>query len=561
MRFALAQLNFTVGAFEANFLKIADAARRAREAGADLLVLSELATTGYPPRDLLNHSGFIDANLAQRDRIAALSDRALGILVGCVERNPAGGGKPLFNTAVLCHDGGIIARHAKTLLPTYDVFDEHRYFEPGTSTTPMTFKGVRLGVTVCEEVWNDATFWARQLYPRDPIADLAAAGIDLFVNISSSPFTMGKAALRRDMVRQQAIKHRRPFIYLNQVGGNDELIFDGHSLALDAAGALIGRTHDFAEDFLVVDLPGDQVATIAEVSASREQEAWKALTLGLRDYTRKCGFTSVVLGLSGGIDSALTAALAADALGPSQVTGVAMPTRYSSQHSLDDAEALARNLGIGYRVVPIDGVFQSYLDALRPALPGSLGVAEENIQARIRGATLMAFSNTEGAMLLSTGNKSELAVGYCTLYGDMCGGLAVISDVPKTLVYDLARYVNREREVIPRSSLSKAPSAELRPNQTDQDTLPPYDVIDRVIEGYIERDLDLASIVASGIDRAVAEDIVGRIDRNEYKRRQAAPGLKITSKAFGVGRRYPIAARYDAALPTAPEAATSAPRK
>jgi NAD+ synthetase len=424
----------------------------------------------------------------------------------------------------------------------------------------MTFKGLRLGVTVCEELWNDATFWPRQLYPRDPIADLAAAGIDLFVNISSSPFTMGKAALRRDMVRQQAIKHRRPFIYLNQVGGNDELIFDGHSLALDAAGALVGRTHDFAEDFLVVDVPGDQVATIAEVSASREQEAWKALTLGLRDYTRKCGFTSVVLGLSGGIDSALTAALAADALGPSQVTGVAMPTRYSSQHSLDDAEALARNLGIGYRVVAIDGVFQSYLDALRPALPGSLGVAEENIQARIRGATLMAFSNTEGAMLLSTGNKSELAVGYCTLYGDMCGGLAVISDVPKTLVYDLARYVNREREVIPRSSLTKAPSAELRPNQTDQDTLPPYDVIDRVIEGYVERDLDLASIVASGIDRAVAEDIVGRIDRNEYKRRQAAPGLKITSKAFGVGRRYPIAARYDAALPTAPEAATSAPR-
>jgi len=560
MRFALAQLNLTVGAFEANFLKIADAARRGREAGADLLVLSELATTGYPPRDLLNHSGFIDANLAQRDRIAALSDHALGILVGCVERNPAGGGKPLFNTAVLCHEGRIVARHAKTLLPTYDVFDEDRYFEPGTSTIPMTFKGVRLGVTVCEEVWNDATFWARQLYPRDPIADLAAAGIDLFVNISSSPFTMGKAALRRDMVRQQAIKHGRPFIYLNQVGGNDELIFDGHSLALDATGALVGRTRDFAEDFLIVDLPGERVATLADVSTSREQEAWKALTLGLRDYTRKCGFTSVVLGLSGGIDSALTAALAADALGPSQVTGVAMPTRYSSQHSLDDAEALARNLGIGYRVVSIDGVFQSYLDALRPALPGSLGVAEENIQARIRGATLMAFSNTEGAMLLSTGNKSELAVGYCTLYGDMCGGLAVISDVPKTLVYDLARYVNREREVIPRSSLTKAPSAELRPNQTDQDTLPPYDVIDRVIEGYIERDLDLASIVASGIDRAVAEDIVGRIDRNEYKRRQAAPGLKITSKAFGVGRRYPIAARYGATLPTAPEAATSAPR-
>jgi NAD+ synthase (glutamine-hydrolysing) len=559
MRFALAQLNFTVGAFEANFLKISDAARRAREAHADLLILSELATTGYPPRDLLNHGGFVDANLALRDRIAALSDRQLGILVGCVERNPAGGGKPLFNVAVLCHDGRIIARHVKTLLPTYDVFDEDRYFEPGAITTPMIFKGVRLGVTVCEEVWNDASFWPRQLYSRDPIADLAAAGIDLFINISSSPFTMGKASLRRDMVRQQAMKHRRPFIYLNQVGGNDELIFDGHSLAIGADGAIVGRTRDFEEDFLLVDLPDDAVtAEVADVSTTRDEEAWKALTLGLRDYTRKCGFTSVVLGLSGGIDSALTAVLAADALGPAQVTGVAMPSRYSSQHSLDDAEALARNLGIKYHVVPIDGVFQSYLDALHAVLPGALGVAEENIQARIRGATLMAFSNMQGAMLLSTGNKSELAVGYCTLYGDMCGGLAVISDVPKTLVYDLARFVNREREIIPYSSLVKAPSAELRPNQTDQDTLPPYDVIDRVIEAYIERDLDLASIAAMGVDRAVAEDIIGRIDRNEYKRRQAAPGLKITSKAFGVGRRYPIAAQYGATLALEP-AGSSAP--
>jgi len=556
MRFALAQLNFTVGAFDRNFEQIADAAARAREAGADLLVLSELATTGYPPRDLLNHRRFVDANLALRDRIAALSDRQLGILVGCAEPNEAAEGKPLFNTAVLCHDGRVVARHRKTLLPTYDVFDEDRYFEPGAEAAPIVFKGVRLGVTVCEEVWNDAGFWPRRLYPHDPVVDLAAAGVDLFVNISSSPFTTGKAALRREMIRQQAIKHRRAFLYVNQVGGNDELIFDGHSLAFGPNGDLLARAKDFGEDFVVVDVDlgsaelklgptkSSTKSELAPVSQSREEEVWGALKLGLRDYTRKCGFRSVVLGLSGGIDSALTAVLAAEALGPGHVTGVAMPTRYSSAHSLADAETLARNLGIRFHTIPIDAIFQSHLDALAPALPGALGVAEENIQARVRGAVLMAFSNTEGSMLLSTGNKSELAVGYCTLYGDMCGGLAAISDVPKTLVYDLARYVNREREVIPRSSITKAPSAELRANQTDQDTLPPYEVIDAVIEGYVEKDEDIASIVAGGIAREVAESIIGRIDRNEYKRRQAAPGLKITLKAFGVGRRYPIAADY-----------------
>ena len=542
MRFALAQLNFTVGAFDEIFARVAGAAAEARAAGADLLVLSELATTGYPPRDLLNHAGFVDGALAVRDRIAGLSDAQLGILIGTIEPNPAGDGKPLFNTATLCHEGRIAAVHRKTLLPTYDVFDEDRYFEPGMSVEPMVFKGVRLGVTVCEEIWNDATFWPQRLYARDPIAELADAGADVFVNISSSPFTMGKAALRREMIRQHAIRHRRPFLYLNQTGGNDELIFDGHSTAFDADGTLLARTRDFAEDFIVVDPHGTR-SDLREVSASREEEAWKALCLGLRDYTAKCGFRDVVLGLSGGIDSAVTAALAADALGPAHVTGVAMPTRYSSDHSLRDAAQVARNLGIAYHVLPIDGIFQEYLDVLKGTLPAS-DVAEQNLQARARGAVLMAFSNTLGSMLLSTGNKSELAVGYCTLYGDMCGGLAVISDVPKTLVYDLARYVNREREIIPLSSLTKAPSAELRPDQTDQDTLPPYEIIDRVVEAYIERDQDVGTIVRSGIDRDVVEDIVRRITLNEYKRRQAAPGLKITSKAFGVGRRFPIAAAY-----------------
>ena len=548
MRFALAQLNLTVGAFDANFARIADAAERARRAGADLLVLSELATTGYPPRDLLNHDRFVDDSLALRDRVAALSDQTLAILLGAAERNEARDGKPLFNTAVLCRDGRIIAHHRKTLLPTYDVFDEDRYFEPGADIIPMVLDGVRLGVTVCEEVWNDAAFWSRRLYPRDPVTELARAGVDVFVNISSSPFTMGKAALRRDMIREHAARHNRPFVYLNQVGGNDELIFDGHSMVFDGGGQVIARALDFAEDLIVVDVPTDGApatpVALAQVSASREEEAWKALSLGLGDYTRKCGFRSVVVGLSGGIDSALTATLAADALGAEHVTGVAMPTRYSSDHSLADAETLAGNLGIAYHVVPIDGIFQSYLDALSLALPGPLGVAEENIQARVRGAVLMAFSNTRGSMLLSTGNKSELAVGYCTLYGDMCGGLAVLSDVPKTLVYDLARFVNRRHAVIPESSLTKAPSAELRPNQTDQDSLPPYDQIDRIIEAYVERDLDPDAIIATGLDPLVVRSVIARIDKNEYKRRQAAPGLKITSKAFGVGRRYPIAATY-----------------
>jgi NAD+ synthase (glutamine-hydrolysing) len=546
MRISLAQLNFTVGAFAANFRKIECAAQRAATERADLLLLSELATTGYPPRDLLQHAAFVTASLEMRDRVAALSTEALGIVVGAVEPNEASGGKPLHNVAVLCHRGRVVARHRKTLLPTYDVFDEDRYFEPGRGMAPAELKGVRLWLTVCEEAWNDPGFWPRQRYPRDPIADLAARGVDLLLNISSSPFEMGKASVRREMIRQHARRHRVPFLYLNQVGGNDELIFDGHSIGVDADGGLMLRMADFEEGFATIDVPARDGAgvVLAPVAESREEEAWKALCLGLSDYVRKCGFERVVLGLSGGIDSALTAALAADALGADKVTGIAMPTRYSSPHSLTDAEALAANLGIAYHVVPIDDIFQSYLDGLASILPPPPGIAEENIQARVRGAVLMAHSNKHGCLLLSTGNKSELAVGYCTLYGDMCGGLAVINDVPKTLVYDLARYVNRRRPVIPESSISKPPSAELRPDQTDQDTLPPYDLIDRVVEGYVERGEDPEALIAQGIDRAVVMDVVGRIDRNEYKRRQAAPGLRITPKAFGVGRRFPIAASY-----------------
>jgi NAD+ synthase (glutamine-hydrolysing) len=550
MRLALAQLNYTVGAFEANFDRMAAAAARARDAGADLLVFSELAATGYPPRDLLTHAAFVDANLVLVDRVAALSTDALGILIGFVERSVLGSGKALHNAVALCHRGRVVARRQKTLLPTYDVFDEDRYFEPARDVSPIDFNGVRLGVTICEDVWNDRDFWPTRRYHRDPVAELAAQQPDLFINISASPFTLDVADLRRRMIRQAAVVHRRPFFYVNQVGGNDDIVFDGHSIGIAADGTELVRARDFDEDFVVCDVAiGNDAAPAAPVlrpvSASVEEAAYRALVLGLGDYVRKCGFGRAVLGLSGGIDSALTACLAAAALGPDRVLGVAMPTRYSSAGSVDDAASLARHLGIDYRVVPIDDVYQAYLDALAPAFSGlAPDTTEENLQARTRGAVLMALSNKSGAILLSTGNKSELAVGYCTLYGDMCGGLAVISDVPKTLVYRIARFINRDREIIPATSLAKPPSAELRPDQLDTDSLPPYDVLDPIIQAYVEEALDLDAIVARGHDRAIVADVLRRIDASEYKRRQAAPGLKISSKAFGVGRRYPIAADY-----------------
>ncbi|MEQ1573503.1 MAG: NAD+ synthase [Vicinamibacterales bacterium] len=561
MRIALAQLNFTVGAFEGNFAKIAAAVARARVEQADLVVFSELAATGYPPRDLLTHPRFIDLNLDLLARVAALSDDRLAILIGYVDRNPSSDGKPLHNSVALCASGRVVDRHHKLLLPTYDVFDEDRYFEPGRQVTPMNLGEWRLGVSICEDVWNDPTFWPKRLYHRDPIAELVAQGSDVMINCSASPFELQKIDVRRRMIRQEALDSRSYFFYLNQVGGSDELVFDGHSIGIDPLGNDVVRMRDFEEDFAVYDVPDPNRepeeraaggssrigAVLRDVGQSDEETAYRALVLGLGDYVRKCGFTSVVLGLSGGIDSALTACLAAEALGPDRVFSVALPARYSSAHSVNDAEALARALGIDHRVIPIDGIFQAYLDQLAPAFAGRQeDVTEQNIQARVRGGVLMALSNKFGHLLLTTGNKSELAVGYCTLYGDMCGGLAAISDVPKTLVYRLARYVNRSRTIIPESTLTKAPSAELKPNQTDQDTLPPYDVLDRIVEAYVERNLDIDGIAALGLDRAVVAEVVRKIDASEYKRRQAAPGIKISSKAFGVGRRYPIAADYSA---------------
>jgi len=555
MRLALAQLNFTIGAFDANFARMRVAVEQARAASADLIVFSELAATGYPPRDLVHRSSFIDANLALVDRLASLSDERLGVVVGFVDRNPSDEGKGLYNAAAVCHAGRVIARRHKCLLPTYDVFDEDRYFEPARTVAPVEFRGIKLGVHICEDVWNDPELWPRRLYHRDPVDELAAQGAQIFFNLSSSPFDMSKAEVRRRLVRHEARQHGRYFFYVNQVGGNDELVFDGHSLGIDPTGEVVLRGRDFEEDFLIYDVPDEVLArpsseqgapgALKPVSCSQTEAAWKALVLGVRDYVQKCGFSKAVLGVSGGIDSALTTCLATEALGKDDLLTVSMPTRYSSEHSLTDARALAMHLGVDYRVIPIDPVFQSYLDALAPLFHGmKADVTEENIQARIRGTTLMALSNKLGAMLLTTGNKSELAVGYCTLYGDMAGGLAALNDVPKTLVYELARFANRDRLLIPESVFTKPPSAELRPDQKDTDFLPPYDVLDPIIEAYIERDLSPEAIVQRGFDPQVVARVTRMIDINEYKRRQAAPGIKITAKAFGVGRRFPIAADY-----------------
>jgi NAD+ synthase (glutamine-hydrolysing) len=551
LRLAIVQLNFTVGAFDANYAKMAAAVGRASDAGANLVVFSELAATGYPPRDLLAHERFIDRNLDQVARLATHSSDRLAILVGFVDRNTSPTGKALHNAVALCRHGRVVEVRHKSLLPTYDVFDEDRYFEPARLVSPIDLDGVRLGVTICEDVWNDRDFWPKRMYHRDPVEELAAQGADLFINISASPFVLDKADVRRRMIRQEAVSHHRYFFYVNQVGGNDEIVFDGHSIGIDPQGDDVLRAAEFDEDFLVFDVPlADdppiRVTPAIRPSASSEEEsAYRALVMGIGDYARKCGFTSAVLGLSGGIDSAVTACLAAAAFGPEQVLGVAMPTRYSSAHSLSDAAELATRLGIAYQVIPIDAIYQAHLDALAAPFEGlAPDTSEENIQARIRGAVLMAFSNKRGSILLSTGNKSELAVGYCTLYGDMCGGLAAISDVPKTLVYRLAEWINRDGNVIPESSIAKAPSAELRPDQKDTDSLPPYDVLDPIIRAYVEDGLDATAIAERGFDQQLVLDVLRRVDGSEYKRRQAAPGIKISSKAFGVGRRYPIAADY-----------------
>jgi NAD+ synthase (glutamine-hydrolysing) len=571
---ALGQINPTIGDFDGNRRLIAAAHAEAARRGADLLVVPELAICGYPPKDLLERPAFIDAARAalealarstaaapRRGEAATASSTAAspGILVGFPERLPEPrSGRRVANSAALIEGGRITAIVRKSLLPTYDVFDEWRYFDPATEVAVTPFRGRVLGVSICEDIWNDADFWPHQLYRTDPIEKLIAAGAEFIINLSASPYTMEKRRLRPRMLAATATRWRRPLVFVNQVGGQDDLIFDGGSLVLGADGAVVARAAEHAPDVVVADLDRG-TGDLREMDASDLRSAIEALALGTRDYARRCHFDRALLGLSGGIDSALVACLAARALGPRNVLGVAMPSRFSSEGSLADAAALARNLGIDFNVISIEPMFQAFLDAgVLGELPGDLppssapaggreaeaaaaDLAMQNIQARIRGTILMALSNRNGRLLLTTGNKSELATGYCTLYGDMAGGLAVISDVPKTLVYRLAREINADRPLIPEPTLTKPPSAELRPNQTDQDSLPPYDLLDAILDAHLEQGLDQAALVGAGFDAAVVADVVRRVRTSEYKRRQMPPGLKITGKAFGPGRRIPIA--------------------
>ena len=542
MKIALAQINTTVGDLAGNEAKILGAYRRGVEAGVELVMFPELAVCGYPPRDLLHKSQFIRQNLAVLDRLAAASG-ATGLLVGYVGENDLRPGREAVNAVALLQHGKILATRAKTLLPTYDVFDEDRYFEPARENAVVEFNGRKIGLTVCEDVWNDEGFWPDRRYRRNPARELAAAGAQIIFNVSASPWHLGKNRTRHEMLASLAATTQCPLVYCNSVGGNDELIFDGMSLAFGSGGQLLAEGAAFREDFIVVETDGTSAITAPPIAD--EEKLYRALVLGLRDYLHKCGFKSAVLGLSGGIDSALTAVLAAEALGAENVRGVCLPSQYSSQGSLDDARVLAENLGIPYDVIPIQPMFLAAKAQLAGVFAGRAeDTAEENIQARLRAVILMAMSNKFGSLLLTTGNKSELAVGYCTLYGDMCGGLAVISDVPKTTVYRLSEWINRDHEIIPRDTITKPPSAELRPDQTDQDSLPPYDVLDAILDAYVVEGKSRATIVEAGFDKATVDRIVRLIDMNEYKRRQAAPGLKVTSKAFGVGRRMPIAQRY-----------------
>jgi NAD+ synthase (glutamine-hydrolysing) len=545
MKIALLQVNPTVGDLAGNARLILDALRIASAAGADLAATPELALVGYLPRDLLLNRGFVQRSWEALESLARDAADLAPVLVGLPEPNPSDEGRPLFNSAVLLRGGRVEQRFRKALLPTYDVFDEDRYFEPYHGAQLLDIAGTRVGISICEDIWNDRDFWKRRRYHHDPIDELAAAGASLVVNMSASPFTAGKHRRREEMLGSMAHKHRLPIAYVNQFGGNDDLVFDGRSSVFGADGAAIARGRSFDADVVVCDVTDARpIAPASDLDV--ESEIWRALALGTRDYMRKCGFSSAVLGLSGGIDSALTAAIAVDAVGADHVLGVLMPSPYSSRGSLDDAHALAANLGIETMTLPIEPLMHTFNAVLREGLGADPpGVAAENVQARIRGNLLMALSNTRGALLLTTGNKSELSVGYCTLYGDMSGGLAVIADVLKTMVYRVARWRNQAagRPLIPESTITKAPSAELRPNQTDQDSLPAYDVLDDILQRHVERHQPAAEIVAAGFDADTVSQVLRLVRLAEFKRKQAAPGLKVTDRAFGTGWRMPIAAR------------------
>ncbi len=548
MKVGLGQINTIIGDFAGNVRHILEFYNRATAAQADLVLFPEMTIPGYPPRDLLLKSRFIEDNLAALENLAT-QVHGPPTIVGYVDRN-TGTGRPLRNSAAVIEKGQIIHRVHKTLLPTYDVFDEDRYFEPAESTTAIRLCDRLVGITICEDIWNDHDFWPSRLYRRDPVRELKSQGIELLLNISASPWHLGKEEIRFKMLETIARNDQLPVAYCNAVGGNDELIFDGNSLALKSGGNLVAYGNSFEEDLILVDV--DSVSNVEHETSNDCFSLFQALTLGLRDYVRKCGFRSVVMGLSGGIDSALTACIATAALGKENVLGVAMPSRFSSEGSVTDARVVAQNLGIRFEVIPIQPQVESFRTALTTIFAGRPeDTTEENLQSRIRGVTLMALSNKFGSLLITTGNKSELATGYCTLYGDMCGGLAVISDLAKMQIYELARWINQNSQltglaadVIPVSSITKSPSAELKSNQTDQDTLPPYDILDEILAAYVERHESATQLIQRGFDPSVVKELLRKMDVNEYKRRQAAPGLKVTSKAFGIGRRIPIAQKY-----------------
>lgn len=536
LKIAIAQFNPIIGDVEGNTEKILSYISKVREENCDLIIFPELSIIGYPPRDLLFRTELIKkVDEILQEKILRASEN-IGIILGA----PLYKDNKIYNSALLFYQGKLFGYQSKTLLPSYDVFDETRYFKPAEYRHPIVFKGMNLGITICEDIWNDKDYWNRRIYEKDPVEELISQGAEIIINISASPYYYGKIKLRGDMLSYIARKYKRPIIYVNQVGGNDELIFDGSSLVITEEGKISWEGKSFEEDLGVINF--SNLYSVKEIDSIREdiESIYKALILGIRDYFSKLGFKRAVVGLSGGIDSSVVACLATFALGKENVLGVSMPSRYSSEGSIKDAEILARNLGIEFRIIPIEKIFKAYLETFNPNGNPLMDLAEENIQARIRGNILMFISNREDYLVLTTGNKSELAVGYCTLYGDMAGGLAVIGDIPKMMVYELARFINREREIIPQSVLIKSPSAELRPNQKDEDSLPPYPILDKILRAYIEDNLSIEEIIKLGFERKLVEEVIKRIDNSEYKRRQAPPTLKVTTKAFGMGRRMPI---------------------
>jgi NAD+ synthase (glutamine-hydrolysing) len=552
MRIALGQIDTTVGDLDGNVTKAIHFASRAQQSGAGLIVFPELSITGYPPRDFVEKDSFLNRSAAALDCLAQRSANLdIALIVGNVVRTNEPRAIPAQNAAVVLHRGKTIFEQRKLLLPNYDVFDEARYFEPAVSHQIWEFGGRRIALVICEDAWNDKQYWPRQRYGRDPVEELMRASGELIITINASPFDLGKRQRRREIFKATAGRFNAPIVYVNQVGGNDQLVFDGSSFAVDSKGKVVASATSFSEDIAYFDLEnetGDQHANLMD----EEEAAFEALVLGTRDYMQKCGFNQALIGLSGGIDSALVASIAVEAIGKENVIGIGMPGPFSSDHSLSDARSLALNLGVRFEVVPIGRGFDAMIETLDPLFKGMApDITEENLQSRLRGVTLMALSNKFGALVLTTGNKSELAVGYCTLYGDMCGGLAIISDVPKTLVYRLAKIANERRirsglgPAIPENTFVKPPSAELRPDQKDTDSLPEYPVLDAILSGYVERNESAAAIAErENLPIDLVRDIIRKVERNEYKRQQAAPGLKITTKAFGVGRRFPIAHRF-----------------